>query len=150
MPKNQVLDYLQQIKRLAPQQPTNEALVLKYGQAFSGLAGPLPEGMQRGPMGRCFDNCAIRSLRSGLTYCEGFAVPADVPIMPIYHAWLVDQDGTIYDPTWMGGIDYYGIKFDTAFVTAFMLETEYCGLLGNRWRLPGAVEKYLEERDAKA
>lgn len=150
MTENRVQTYLEAITSLAPAMPTSEALVLKYGKPFTGLAGLLPKGMTRGQMGRCFDNCAIRALRSGLTYCEGFAIPKDVPIMPIYHGWLIDENGTIIDPTWQGGIDYYGIEFDLAFVIAFMQETEYCGILGNRFRLPGAVENYLQKRDAKA
>jgi len=54
-------------------------------------------------------------------YCEGFAVS----IIPTEHAWLVDDAGTVYDPTWAlmshhkdsPPRDYYGITIPVAEVT---------------------------------
>lgn len=45
----------------------------------------------------CFYNCMrIANMRKELRYCEGYASHT----IPVEHAWLVNADGKVIDPTW--------------------------------------------------
>lgn len=48
----------------------------------------------------CFDNTArlVRRMRCKLRYCEGYIGRDDLPI-PIHHAWAIDADNRVIDPT---------------------------------------------------
>ena len=66
---------------------------------------------------RCFDNAFRIALKNAsLKYCEGFACS----IIPVEHAWLVDQDGSVIDPTWWRlqprPQHYFGVVIQTASV----------------------------------
>ena len=70
----------------------------------------------------CFSNSLkIAALQYGtedLTYVEGYAASGNVGI-PVHHAWLVDKDGHVIDPTWQGerrGAVYVGIPFTADFI----------------------------------
>ncbi|WP_310412542.1 hypothetical protein [Chamaesiphon sp. OTE_8_metabat_110] len=70
-----------------------------------------------------------------LYYCEGFATYAEAT-MPVYHAWLVSEQGTIIDPTWRKPASfiepaYIGVVFDREFVRTVAVETGIYGLLEN-------------------
>ncbi|WP_414530487.1 hypothetical protein [Nodularia chucula] len=49
----------------------------------------------------CFKNCyqALWNYPQ-LNYCEGFAINSNVSIA-VSHAWLVNNDGEVIDPTWI-------------------------------------------------
>lgn len=70
-----------------------------------------------------------------LYYCEGFATYAGA-IMPVYHAWLVNDRGEIIDPTWCKPASfiepaYIGVVFDRNFVRTVAVETGMYGILEN-------------------
>lgn len=78
-------------------------------------------------------------------YCEGFAVPPD--LFPIEHAWLVDSNGCVIDPTWKDGTDYFGVVLRKDFVLNHMLKTKKYGILCNLHHLSKGESyafKYLE------
>lgn len=55
-----------------------------------------------GPKGRfkeCFRNAYRWAIKwdPELTYCEGYATGTG---FPVHHAWLIDPDGNVQDPTW--------------------------------------------------
>lgn len=111
-----------------------EALVLEAGQAYTPQ--PLPDDVDRGPYGNCYENSLLMAVRHAgrLHYAEGWAESSIG--LPIQHAWLVDADGNCYDPTWDDNLDrqYYGIAFDTDWAVGRAIDQDCCyGLLVNDW-----------------
>lgn len=88
-----------------------EELILDCGVEMS--YAPLPNNIDRGSPKNCYYNC-FELLREhpDLTYCEGYAMSEDLPL-PLFHAWLIDEDGNVIDPTWKSGDAYFGVPFNT-------------------------------------
>lgn len=102
--------------------------VLKHGKAFKSIKQKLPVGVRRGRMGRCFQNAANLAVNdSRFTYCEGYAAG----VIPLMHAWCIDKDGNVIDPTWADdlGHSYFGVPFKTKYLIHSLLETETYGLI---------------------
>lgn len=95
-----------------------------------------PVWFTRGPAKQCFDNATrivIERLATGDTsvrYAEGYAMDAELPI-PMQHAWLVDADNKVIDPTWRDATDnlYFGIVFETRFVLDVLRIKQSAGIL---------------------
>jgi hypothetical protein len=71
-----------------------------------------------GPYGRgaCYANALHLAEQSGsrLRYVEGWAVPAELPIVQIPHAWAVTRAGIVIDTTWSRpGVAYFGTLYAT-------------------------------------
>lgn len=125
-----------------------EELVLIEGHHMEQLL-PIPD-VQRGVMGECYRNSQLFVMdNSEFTYCEGWAISARLPI-PLQHAWVIDGDGKVIDPTWDDEAHYYGIPFETEFLVDFTLNVGYYGILGNdylndcallRWGVEGKVKQ---------
>jgi hypothetical protein len=66
----------------------------------------------------------------GLAYCG---------LIPTLHAWCVDADGNVYDPTWRWGTGHYdvehgellGVPMSLDFVRETVLTRERYGVLDN-------------------
>jgi hypothetical protein len=104
------------------------AFVKKYGIRFTPQ--PLPKGFFKGEPQQCFRNCALHVIegRDDLVYVEGYALS----IIPIHHAWLVDAEGNVYDPTWRApGHEYIGVPFNREFLCEMLVESGLYGLLDN-------------------
>jgi hypothetical protein len=70
--------------------------------------------------------------REEFTYCEGYAIS----VIPVAHAWCLDGQGNVVDPTWSGRLpcsDYFGLAFQTRFLRHQILENKYWGLI-DAWR----------------
>ena len=126
-----------------------EEFVLLEGYAMEHRR-PVPE-IERGTMGQCFRNSMMYVLdHRDLTYCEGWAMSARLPI-PLQHAWILDGEDKVIDPTWDDEeVAYYGVPFDFEFVAKFAIEVGYFGILGNdylndfallRWGGEGKVKQ---------
>lgn len=70
----------------------------------------------------CFFNAQLLAfIYDSLTYCEGIGSS----VIATEHAWLIDTDGRVVDPTWVKPsdrhthrmIDYFGIKVPTKDLT---------------------------------
>ena len=101
-----------------------------YGRLFS--AQPLPKGIRCGRPQVCFAN-SYRLLkrhgkRLGLAYAEGFAVSLIVRHAAL-HAWCVDRDGNVFDPTWNVGAAYLGVALKTEYVMGEIKRREKSGNL---------------------
>jgi predicted ABC-type ATPase len=106
-----------------------QEFVLKNGQPYTvndkTYAGP------RKPMHQCFKNAAEDAMEHrDRTYVEGYITVHGVPID---HAWTVDDKGQVYDPTIhpnenVGG--YFGVPFNTDYLTKSLVENEHYGLFG--------------------
>lgn len=120
-----------------------EALVLDRGQPWPGTR--LPRIAVRGPMKMCYDNtlrlvraARRRPLRLPLRYVEGYAIPwiDGRGYIPVQHAWAIDPDGDVWDPTWPEPerSAYYGIAFEWEEVERFdRLDPDALGILASEY-----------------
>ncbi len=89
-----------------------EELVLNCGIEMK--YAPLPKNISRGLPKSCYYNC-FELLRKNLDliYCEGYALDPDLSL-PLIHAWLVNKNGEVIDPTWNDcNAAYLGVPFNT-------------------------------------
>lgn len=84
------------------------ALLIKYGRNWPSR--PLSRGVKLGPEGNCYQNAYYLALKNRkFTYVEGLANYCE-------HAWCVDREGKVVEPTWSKdlriGNEYFGIAFN--------------------------------------
>ncbi|WP_373527446.1 hypothetical protein [Nostoc sp.] len=113
------------------QYKSTQRLVLDYGKPFvTQVKSPF-----KGKPKSCFENCMKALINfPQLNYCEGFAISDHVDIV-VSHAWLVNNDGELIDPTWIGknfnGSTYFGVIFNNDFVVEIAKKTKCYGILDN-------------------
>ncbi|HEY4311124.1 MAG TPA: hypothetical protein VGN12_16870 [Pirellulales bacterium] len=98
----------------------------RYGRPYA--PSTLPKGYRRRKMGYCFynayslmlDSTLPDSKRPPLTYVEGLSVSENGT--GGIHAWCVDADGRVIDPTWPNAQAYFGIPFQVQYVARASLE----------------------------
>lgn len=117
--------------------------VLENGSVM-GEFSPEHADFPRGAMGDCYMN-AGREIhrRSDLRYVEGYAVPGTVP-MPMMHAWLVDAEGRVIDPTWPDGVAYYGVIIPSDVLSECLMALGYWGVFDNLWMKPELLDLIKE------
>ena len=94
-----------------------EDLLLRHGRFFRPQ--PLPVGYSRGPIGDCYRNAQKWAGLRGLRYVEGKALG----ILPVDHAWLVDEDNGVIEVTWdEPGAVYFGLCFSLAEACAALIK----------------------------
>jgi hypothetical protein len=94
--------------------------------------GPKTFAGPRGTPKLCFQNAALLALSNrALTYVEGKIACHGVPLD---HAWCVDADGLVVDPTVDNSdgqvTNYFGVPFRTDYLVKAMLKNKVYGLLG--------------------
>lgn len=92
----------------------------------------LPDWVEKGPKRQCFMNAGLLALSyPELTYVEGLALSATVPI-PLSHAWVVDADGRVMDPTWdtPEACQYFGLAFRTEYLLDSINDKKIWGVMG--------------------
>jgi hypothetical protein len=138
----QLLDYLRQRADLMSSMQnqfkgkykSDEALLLDYGIVFDKSVKPSPI---KGEPKLCYKNCADAILsRSDLYYCEGYGIDEDLPI-PVYHAWLVNDDGEVIDPTWLtkNKAIYLGVVFNKKYVLKMLTEIREYSIIENDYKV---------------
>jgi hypothetical protein len=103
-----------------------EDFLLREGRLF----GEPVKRVRRGKMKQCFMNAYhLARTNSNLHYCEGVAAG----IIPVMHAWCVDKNGQVHDPTWpFDPTDqYWGVSFDLKYVDRVLVEKKTWGVLDN-------------------
>lgn len=109
--------------------------VLQHGRPWTPQ--PLPKEHPRGVIKECFRNSAVLVMRHPrqLIYCEGYAMG----LIPVMHAWAIDNEGKVIDPTWRTtGKEYFGIAFQFKYLCSALRKQKVYGLidLGTfRWPL---------------
>jgi hypothetical protein len=99
------------------------------------------EILNKYPMGeekQCYKNAFELTLfQDDLIYVEGFACT----VIPTMHAWVVDKNGNVYDPTWRLNtrekkyypIGYYGVMFSLRQCWKVMEKSGQYGML-DAWK----------------
>ena len=94
-----------------------EALLLKHGRFFKATRTrpeAVPLGKLRDGQGQCFTNAFWQVITDSKTwrYAEGYAISGRGILVPVHHAWLLDEQGRVVDPTWEPpGVAYFGVMF---------------------------------------
>lgn len=104
-------------------------MILKEGKRYQPSSAELPEGL-KGPMQECFRNAWLAAKNiANLTYVEGFAAGS---MIPVHHAWVTSNGRDAIEVTWDDGpgTEYYGIAFDTDWVTSRIMRRGYTGVFG--------------------
>lgn len=114
----------------------------------------LPADIPRMKLKMCFDNAVSIAIDGKYRYVEGLTRDPRTRDRWVLHAWLTDDSGVAYDPTW-GQLtpvgfapiltDYIGIEMPTERVAAFMLGTEYASVFANAWRDPALARECLAD-----
>ena len=108
--------------------PTN--FLLAHGRDYA--IGPHSYALPRGEQGQCFMNATHLALDlPHLTYVEGKVACHGIGID---HAWCVDEEGIVVDPTIRDGhdghiSDYFGVPFKTPYLRKAIIWNGYYGLL---------------------
>lgn len=103
-----------------------EEIVLREGHRFNGERDRTVRAMR--PR-HCFNNAYSLAINTpGLYYCEGWALS----IIPVQHAWCCDEQGVIYDPTWINvaveSDRYLGCIFSHQFIAQAALSAGAPGI----------------------
>jgi len=94
--------------------------LLAHGREYP--VGPNTFAGPRGQQHGCFLNAThLACMDSSMTYCEGKVSCIGVPLD---HAWCVDRNGVVVDPTLNGKMldgnersaEYFGVPFTTAYI----------------------------------
>lgn len=134
--------------------PSVEAFLLAHGRLWTPPVGPYVG--RPGKKNECFNNALNRLVGDDdMTYCEGYARG----VIPVLHAWLVDSDGQVIDPTWTGtcgrpspGVEYYGVAFERTYVMETAIRSGVGGVLFNssdsEWKYMTHPKEVLDPRFA--
>ena len=127
-----------------------EDFVLQHGRAFIRTR-PLPKGFPRGGIKECYKNAfLLMKDNPALTYVEGYACFQKSLLLMHGHAWCVDETGEVIDPTWMNGLNYFGVPFARAFVLATYDAIGRAGVIENEEQgyplLTKELSGYREEK----
>ena len=103
-----------------------EELILREGIEYR--PAPLPKHIKKGRIKECYKNAYHTATREGLEYVEGYALSEG--LIPVHHAWCVDADGVVIDPTWNPvGVEYIGVVIPIRLVELVMLNTKVYGVM---------------------
>ena len=132
--KTGLMEYLEAVTKMFPKEAKREGreyssveeFVLKHGKFYTPKE--LPKNVLEGKVKDCYMNAwHLATERKDLTYVEGYAAS----VIPVMHAWCVDKQGNVIDPTWGTGKAYYGVPFTTDYIMKTAMRRKYFGILDN-------------------
>lgn len=83
-------------------------------------------------LGQCVLQSQVGCADGRLKYFEGQATTKSLGV-PLEHAWLVDEDGRVWDATWADGEDYFGVQIPNDYVRKSCLKTHEAQFLLGRY-----------------
>lgn len=106
---------------------------LLLGRAYR--SAPLPPSVPRGVPRECYRNAGalvIDSVEPRYAYCEGYAMRGG--LIPVHHAWCLDEQGCVVDPTWPHDekSEYLGVALSRDALLRNCQETGTWGVLSER------------------
>jgi len=130
---NQMIEMRKRMKEMSLKFICFEEFVQKNGTVYTKFSR---RKYRQSEMGQCFMNAFHLADEKKLIYVEGFAIPGSFPFpFPMLHAWVVDQNGLILDPTWFGksrrGTEYWGVPFKMEFVRKTIFARGSYGIIDN-------------------
>lgn len=142
----EILTYLKTIETLRSSHPyagftSPETFMLRHGKPWR-MNDKTFDG-ERGEVHGCYMNAyRLMDSNSKMTYVEGYV---NLGGLPIQHAWCVDKNGNVIDPTLTAPvpgktivpIGYFGIPFNRNYVYATAVKTGVYGVLSgmSNWEL---------------
>jgi hypothetical protein len=127
--------YLRLIAKMSGPMADRARFLLRRGRAFR--TGRHTYSGPRGTPKLCFMNAGNLAIANPeMTYVEGYV--RLLGSIPIEHAWCMDPDGVVVDPTLKTGEDidhYFGAAFTTDFLVHTIRRSGVWGLLGCRTRI---------------
>jgi hypothetical protein len=102
----------------------------EYAQVYKGFGSI--EGLVWSQSKECFQNAIMNASMSNLRYVEGVAESRNLAGFPILHAWNLDEDGRVVDPTWDNeGTVYWGVEMSVKYARNQMCQSGYYGVFAN-------------------
>lgn len=108
-----------------------EDFTLKLGREFKAARWMLKESYHRRTPKECYANALHLALvHPEYTYVEGYCFQLD-GLLPIAHAWCVDEHGVVFDPTLKHpeSFAYFGVPFKTEFVLDYVQKKGTYGVI---------------------
>ena len=98
--------------------------LLKEGKPMLGLSKTL-----KGHYGKgfCYRTAFEIASSYGYGYVEGYALCEG--LIPLEHAWNVDNEGNVIDGSWEDGVAYYGVEIPYWYVCKILFATKRHGIL---------------------
>lgn len=137
--KNIVKDHLAQVNTIMKGAHGFSTFFLTYGKEFK--VNFRKSFKEKGEKGLCYMNAfnLMHDSSGELTYVEGMASIFGVPLD---HAWCVDSNGLVHDPTWnrftlkgesikQKDVDYFGVPFKSEFVIDTVVKRGFYGVIDN-------------------
>jgi hypothetical protein len=127
--------------------------ILSLGREFKAAPWTLKEKYHKRTPKECYANATHLALvHPEYTYVEGYCFHDD--LIPIAHAWCVDSQGVVFDPTLKNPEDfvYFGVPFKTDFVVNFIQEKGSYGVIDDwqrhfpMFRGIHSTEDFLEKK----
>lgn len=122
--------------------------VVNEGQNFERHIDDPCAGKKREPK-QCFQNAFTmlyidwNESWGDWLYCEGFAYGRG-GVIPVHHAWLIDDAGMVVDPTWeTQGDEYFGVAFNRQWAKEAVLNKGTYGVVDdwrNKWPLLRGID----------
>jgi hypothetical protein len=119
---------LQDYAKMLSAHSARYALLAEHGKAYTETV-PAPK---LGTTKQCYTNAFHGAMdNDDLTYVEGLASTKTIPGFPVEHAWNVNKQGQVVDPTWNDGSAYFGIPFKTDYVQKVAARSGVYGILSH-------------------
>ncbi len=82
-----------------------------------------------GRVKECYKNAYMAAIENDWSYVEGYAMSE---ILPVMHAWCLDNEGQVVETTWeTAGTEYYGVTLEIMWVTERIAATGMWGVMPN-------------------
>lgn len=152
MNNDELRTYLEMMAKIVPNQDKNgfkHASVAHFLLSEAIFCNPIPRDSSiiQGEMKMCFRNAYnLAAANSSYVYVEGYAVS----MIPTLHAWCIDENKNVIDPTWTDGTAYFGVPFSLKYVNSVILSRQIWGVIDN-WndRFPLITGEHTDFKDRR-